>query len=567
MPPSPYELARARARARQHTLLAEQAALIERALLKRIEEIRRLIRTASPSAARALLSSQAMLERQQKELLKDMTEALKEGRGLSFKETLKIWEKAGDAYAEARGIADSDIGRLRAAPISMMQAFEAVSPAQAWVTLRRDAFDSASEASAIFRQAMLEGKTPDAIAKSLRRYVVGSEGIDKIFPKDGEIDLRGLSAAQRGATRRMKFNAERIAFSEMHNARAEAEIQHFINDPFIVAVRWKLSPNRGAQTTPDECDYLASADFYGLGPGVYPVDSVPPPPHPFDRCEREPITRPSSQIGNPKPTPSLLRDPKDSSVSFPRGGRLTPGAMKRARDSADRAITAGQRTPKPTLVPPKQSVTRTPTLEGAGPVGSRLDKDFSARAISPSQKKSLEFYRGTGYNDMNTVLRQHGGDVGDWKLNVPEHYKKEVQSAIKGIDEFLASTSEQVLGQDVVVWRGGVAVEGLVEGMVYQDLGYVSTAIDRSIAETFQVRGKDNISTLYRIRVPKGSRGIDIDKALGKEIRGEQEFILPRGSKFKVRSIEIQETITPGIKGFSKDKVSVRRIVEVDLLP
>jgi hypothetical protein len=41
--------------------------------------------------------------------------------------------------------------------------------------------------------------------------------------------------------------------------------------------------------------------MYGLGPGVFPLDAVPLPPHPYDRCERTPRTRPWMEAGEPKP--------------------------------------------------------------------------------------------------------------------------------------------------------------------------------------------------------------------------------------------------------------------------
>ncbi len=59
----------------------------------------------------------------------------------------------------------------------------------------------------------------------------------------------------------MRYNAERIAFSEIANTRREAEVQAGLRDPAIKAYRWLLSPDRGSQVEPDECDALAGARY------------------------------------------------------------------------------------------------------------------------------------------------------------------------------------------------------------------------------------------------------------------------------------------------------------------
>jgi hypothetical protein len=69
---------------------------------------------------------------------------------------------------------------------------------------------------------------------------------------------------------------------------------------------------------PDECDALAFSDFYGLGPGNYPVTDVPAPPHPWDRCERVPGVVPS-KAGEPKPLP-----PRQAGGKEAKFGRRVP---------------------------------------------------------------------------------------------------------------------------------------------------------------------------------------------------------------------------------------------------
>lgn len=192
------------------------------------------------------------------------------------------------------------------------------------------------------------GVGQEELARRLRRYVTGSEKFAPLFTEVptqqgtvAKLDLRKIPKEDLGATQQMVHNARRIAFSEPHNARAEAEIGHMRTDPFVEAVRWTLSPVRSTVgwAAPDECDYLAVNNVWGLGPGIYPVDRVPPPPHPWDRCEKMPVLRPPARMEHPKPHGF---EPKRDSVvdggDIPNERRVTPAAAERIRQNAWEAI-------------------------------------------------------------------------------------------------------------------------------------------------------------------------------------------------------------------------------------
>ena len=51
-------------------------------------------------------------------------------------------------------------------------------------------------------------------------------------------------------------------------AYAEGEIARHLDDPDVVAFRWRMS---SSHPIVDICDVYANADLYGLGRGVYPV--------------------------------------------------------------------------------------------------------------------------------------------------------------------------------------------------------------------------------------------------------------------------------------------------------
>lgn len=295
--------------------------------------------SALPAEGREGAEAAAQIVRLAADELQDTLErAVGEGRRLAFDDTLTVWERAMRRVAAARGVPDRLLGAVRSPALTMAGQFDAVGSAATWRTLLRERVANAeAEAAALVRQALLQGTSPDELARRLRRYVAGSEGFDRAF--DGtKIDLRRVPVAQRGAAEQMRYNAERIAFTEYGNARAEAEIQHFGRDPFVGAVQWTLSPDRGRARVPDECDLLAAADWYGLGPGVFPVGKVPPKPHPFDRCELMPVARRADELAAPKPDPDRVLRAERARIP----GEVSKERAERIRAQAEAAVRFGE---------------------------------------------------------------------------------------------------------------------------------------------------------------------------------------------------------------------------------
>jgi len=79
-----------------------------------------------------------------------------------------------------------------------------------------------------------------------------------------------------------KYNTTRIVSTEVSRAYGQARIVEMAADDDVVACRSKL--NSGHEKK-DVCDFYATADLYGMGPGIYPKDHLPPYPyHPFCAC-------------------------------------------------------------------------------------------------------------------------------------------------------------------------------------------------------------------------------------------------------------------------------------------
>lgn len=81
---------------------------------------------------------------------------------------------------------------------------------------------------------------------------------------------------------KQRYNAERIARTEMARAYGDAHFSAAAYDDDVIGVEWQLSD---AHDIFDICNLNASADFYGMGKGIYPKDHAPEyPAHPNCAC-------------------------------------------------------------------------------------------------------------------------------------------------------------------------------------------------------------------------------------------------------------------------------------------
>lgn len=282
--------------------------------------------TLPPDREIAARRSLDVVQQSAAKLERAIVRSIFEGRELSFSETMEIWREASLSIAQSRDIPQAAFGAVSRPNLTIAQAFPGVDSTHEFRTLvRGHVQNAADEVATITFHALSKGESPEKLARQLRPYVTGR---DKTLPDGvaGEI----IPVDQRGAAYSTEFNARRIAFSETHNARREAEVLHFQRDPLIELAQWTLSPNRGTQRQPDACDALAVLDWYGLGAGVFPLDAIPLSPHPFDRCETIPLVRSMAQLGREKVQGRRLRlDPW--TVALPGQALMTPNYEERTR--------------------------------------------------------------------------------------------------------------------------------------------------------------------------------------------------------------------------------------------
>jgi len=296
-------------------------------------------------SGRALIAAQEITRSIIDDWARQMESAFAAGRRLSFEQTQEVYRRATAAVARAEGVGASTFGRILVPDVRLANAFDGVGGAPTWRTiLRARGANAAEEAATIMRLGMLEGAHPTELARRMRFYVQGSESFTSLFEtvptltgEVSKIDLRKVPLSVRKGAANMRLNAERIAFTEYGHARHEVELQHAIQDPFIEAARWETSPDRGRGQVPDECDWLRDADFFELGPGIYPVDQIPALPHPFDRCEISMVRRSAADIEKAKPTGTFAA----TEPPFDTSG-MTENRVRRMEKQANRSIGIGR---------------------------------------------------------------------------------------------------------------------------------------------------------------------------------------------------------------------------------
>lgn len=102
---------------------------------------------------------------------------------------------------------------------------------------------------------------------------------------------------------RNRYLSNRIAQTELHRAYTDRTAVEIMADPKLDYVKIELSVTH---PRPDICDLIAEADYYGMGPGVYPKAEAPKPPfHPFCRCVAVPV---AWAPDTPKKKPNAERD-------------------------------------------------------------------------------------------------------------------------------------------------------------------------------------------------------------------------------------------------------------------
>ena len=158
--------------------------------------------------------------------------------------------------------------------------------------------------------------------------------------------------------------------------------------------------------------------------------------------------------------------------------------------------------------------------------------DFSIHSNLPTyqMKQGLEAYKGADYVSINSYLREPRFYANS--LSVPE--QDSLMFNIAGIDKVMDLAPR--VTEPFVTLRGvaGPAAERLstlTPGTIFVDDAFVSTTLNRDVAEKFYVMFEKNL-TIEIVNTP-GTKGIMLDKFLD-TAQNEMEWLLARGTKFEV---------------------------------
>ena len=146
----------------------------------------------------------------------------------------------------------------------------------------RDAID------ATIQRGIREGWSADRMAKELRQYVK-PEYAPVRYTKSGRVYRVGSTYRPNAAS-----DARRLARTEITRVHGEGTKDRARDVPGLKGIKWRLSARHSHF---DPCTENANRDDYGLGKGVYPIDSVPEfPNHPNDLCSLVPVHYPRDQV-------------------------------------------------------------------------------------------------------------------------------------------------------------------------------------------------------------------------------------------------------------------------------
>lgn len=175
----------------------------------------------------------------------------------------------------------------------------------------------------------------------------------------------------------------------------------------------------------------------------------------------------------------------------------------------------------------------------------QLRENFKAK-LSKEQLEAAYAYTHRSDGVINNHLRGLPPPNEYHKQNLPgakahptdEEHAANIERFKKNLDDAISS---HPIPRDMTVYRGMITkhLGDLEIGAEIEDHGYMSTSVDRSIAESFAGAGYKKESAVLQIKLPKGHHAAPIQ---GK-FDGEKEMLLPRGMKMRVVGVEIAKSI------------------------
>lgn len=232
-------------------------------------------------------------------------------------------------------------------------------------------------------------------------------------------------------------------------------------------------------------------------------------------------------------------DPKDGRFTDGKGWAVGAGGAKAGVAS------------KPSSEAATDLAAQTHTAAAAGTALSVSNYDEAAEAyhktLTPAQESSLWVYRSTGYDRINTDLRE-----GITSIELSFYPRPGMADVVKEIDSAMTYN----IPNGTKLYRGMTTTSPIEfsPGAKISDKGYLSTSANRATAEEFTSSlgsSKQSYSYMFEISPKAGAKGALMH---GSAVAGdESEVLMPRGSSLVVKAVR------PPTKGQSYS------VIEVDL--
>lgn len=304
----------------------------------------------------------------------------------------------------------------------------------------------------------------------------------------------------------VRYAASRLGRTELNNAFHASQVQAAIDNPWVVGCQWH---NSESHPEPDECDELAEADDFGLGPGMYPPEEVPEKPHPQCLCYM------TNETPSPEEFINMMADKHGWS-----GEEIL---------EAGTGLASGKRIAE-------ENITGLFNWEGRKKPGGTTSPGRVAEFYSKTPPgTALQFYQGNGYRDINNYLRGSSNYAGD---------ASRMAGLVSEIDNELAQRSSTVKS-NITLYRGIQGYDGLVgatEGGYLTEASYSSASTSWDVAQEFGSRG----GWMMEISVPKGQKlyAPPADKGFGSN---EYEILMARNSKYRITEIDLDHRLLKAV--------------------
>jgi hypothetical protein len=164
---------------------------------------------------------------------------------------------------------------------------------------------------------------------------------------------------------------------------------------------------------------------------------------------------------------------------------------------------------------------------------ANLVETYLPEEYDDTELDTIHTYTESSYFDINETLNALPTGIPADQIQ-PQFQGDSLPDMIAALD---SATNKITAPYDFITWTGlssDYKVEDFAPGRTFQFKGFRSTTLNPNIALNFNTGTVKNHALVLQLNIKKGSKGIYADEFSATP--GESEFILPRGTKVKIKS-------------------------------